>query len=250
MRFTSLVFGLLVFLLQCTCGPTSRAQTAPTEVDIELVLALDISFSMDIEELELQREGYARAFRSAEVKRAIAGGQLGRIAVTIFDWAAYGDQRISIPWTLLDTPASIDAFADLIDAIPIRRASRTSISGAIDFGVALLQGNRFKGIRVVMDISGDGPNNSGRSVTEARDEALAKGITINGLPILLKRGGMGGIEDLDEYYKTNVIGGPRAFMVQIRSREEFIPVIRTKLLLEIANFLPPEWPHRVAHQFE
>ena len=250
MRFTSLVIGLLVFMLQCPFGPTSRAQIAPTEVDIELVLALDISFSMDIEELELQREGYARAFRSAEVKRAIAEGQLGRIAVTIFDWAAYGDQRISIPWTLLDTPASIDAFANQIDAIPIRRASRTSISGAIDFGVAQLQGNRFKGVRVVMDISGDGPNNSGRSVTEARDEALAKGITINGLPILLKRGGMGGIEDLDEYYKANVIGGPRAFMVPIRTREEFIPVIRTKLLLEIANLLPPERPHRVAHQFE
>ncbi len=241
-----LSFALALLALGAFASPPLRAQApqAPSapgiEVDIELVLALDISYSMDLEELALQREGYAQAFRSAEIKRAIAGGQVGRIAVLMFDWASSSDQRIGVPWTLLDTPDSIDAFADRIAQIPIRRASRTSVSGAIDFGMAQLESNRFQGLRRVMDISGDGPNNNGRPVLPARNEAIAKGVTINGLPILLKRGGWGDIEGLDIYFRDCVIGGPRSFMVPIRSRDEFIPAIRTKLLLEIADLLPAD----------
>ncbi|MBN9064569.1 MAG: hypothetical protein BGP06_01170 [Rhizobiales bacterium 65-9] len=243
---------IAAWMMMGLLAPVSApAQTAPAppppaasriEVDIELVLALDISYSMDIEELALQREGYAQAFRSAEVKKAIAGGEIGRIAVLMFDWASSMDQRVSVPWTLLDTPESIDAFADRIAAIPIRRASRTSISGAIDFAVAQLAGNPYEGTRRVIDVSGDGPNNNGRPVLPARDDALAKGTTINGLPIVMKRGGWGDIDELDEYYKACVIGGPRAFMVPIRAREEFIPAIRTKILLEIADLQPMDLP--------
>lgn len=251
MRRTRLLAAMMLTLGLCAPAvlwaqtpsqPASPPAGPRTEVDIELVLALDISYSMDLEELALQREGYAQAFRSAEIKKAIAGGQLGRIAVLMFDWASSFDQRVSVPWTLLDTPESIDAFADKISAIPIRRASRTSVSGAIDFSVAQLASNPYEGTRRVIDISGDGPNNNGRPVLPARDDALAKGLTINGLPIVMKRGGWGDIDDLDEYYKACVIGGPRAFMVPIRSKEEFIPAIRTKLLLEIADLQPMDLP--------
>lgn len=215
------------------------AQTQePLEVDVELAIAVDISYSMDLEELALQREGYAQAFRSADIKKAIASGQLGRIAVTYFDWADAGNQQVVVPWMLIDSPEKADEFADRIAAQPIRRARRTSISGAIDFGVKQIKANPFRGTRQVMDISGDGPNNSGSPVVPARDAALAAGITINGLPIVLKRGGWGDIDDLDLYYQDCVIGGPRAFMVPIRSREEFLPAIRQKLLLEIADLQP------------
>ncbi|MGL4323818.1 MAG: DUF1194 domain-containing protein [Beijerinckiaceae bacterium] len=217
----------------------SQPQTEPTEVDVELVIAVDISYSMDLEELALQREGYAQAFRSADIKNAIANGQLGRIAVTYFDWADARNQQVVVPWMLIDSPAAADAFADKIAAQPIRRARRTSISGAIDFGVAQIKVNPFRGSRQVIDISGDGPNNSGTPVVSARDAALAGGITINGLPIVMKRGGWGDIDQLDMYYQDCVIGGPRSFVVPIRSREEFLPAIRTKLLLEIAGVYPP-----------
>lgn len=217
----------------------AQSQSEPTEVDVELAIAVDISYSMDLEELALQREGYAQAFRSAEIKKAIANGQLGRIAVTYFDWADHGNQQVVVPWMLIDSPEKADAFADKIAAQPIRRARRTSISGAIDFGVKQIKLNPFRGARQVMDISGDGPNNSGPPVASTRDAAVASGITINGLPIVLKRGGWGDIENLDLYYQDCVIGGPRAFVVPIRSREEFLPAIRTKLLLEIAGVYPP-----------
>lgn len=227
---------------QAPPSPPSAPAAPRIEVDIELILALDISYSMDLDELALQREGYAQAFRSAEIKKAISSGQLGRIAVLMFDWASAFDQRITVPWTLLDSPEAVDAFADKVAAIPIRRASRTSLSGAIDFSVMQLANNPYEGVRRVIDISGDGPNNNGRPVLVARDEALAKGVTINGLPILVKRGGWGDIEELDVYFKNCVIGGARAFMVPIRTRDEFIPAIRTKLLLEIANLLPQDLP--------
>jgi hypothetical protein len=243
MRRIGLLLGLIALVCLWPAEQAARAQTPPQtqiDVDIELVLAVDISYSMDLEELGLQREGYAQAFRTQEIKKAIAGGQLGRIAVMMFDWASSFDQRVTVAWTLLDTPESIDAFADRIAATPIRRASRTSISGAIDFAVGQLSDNKYRGLRQVIDISGDGPNNNGRPVVPARADALAKGYTINGLPIVLKRGGWGDIEDLDEYYKTCVIGGPRAFMVPIRARDQFIPAIRTKLLLEIADLQPDD----------
>jgi hypothetical protein len=209
-----------------------------TEVDLALVVAVDISFSMDTDEQALQREGFAQAFRSKLVHDAIRGGMLGRIAVTYMEWAGSPDQKVIIPWTVLDNSESLMAFADRIASTPLRRAQRTSISGAIDFSVKLLDESGLNATRRVIDVSGDGPNNQGRLVLEAREAALAKGITINGLPIMLRQAGYLDIPDLDVYYKDCVIGGQGSFTVPVRERDQFIEAIKTKILLEIANLMP------------
>jgi hypothetical protein len=214
---------------------------AETEVDVALVLAVDISFSMDMEEQALQREGFVKAFRSPEVQDAIDRGLIGKIAVTYFEWAGAADQHVVIPWTLIDSPAAAVAFADDLEARQIRRARRTSISGAIDMSLRLLDESGVVPMREVIDIAGDGPNNEGRPVTLARDEALARGVTINGLPIMLKRPGYLDIADLDQYYVDCVIGGPGAFVIPVRERVQFPDAIRQKIIMEIAN-LTPERP--------
>ncbi|MGL4810211.1 MAG: DUF1194 domain-containing protein, partial [Beijerinckiaceae bacterium] len=178
-------FLLALFLCMAAWGGPAQlaAQNAPPasepiDVDVELVIAVDISYSMDLEELALQREGYAQAFRSAEIKNAIANGQLGRIAVTYFDWADSHNQQVVVPWTVIANAEDAESFADKIAAQPIRRARRTSISGAIDFGVKQIKDSPFRGTRQVIDVSGDGPNNSGTPVAPARDAAVQAGITI------------------------------------------------------------------------
>lgn len=236
--FTHLAAGLAV--LWGLLVLPAQAQNE-TEVDLALVIAVDISFSMDTEEQALQREGFAQAFRSQLVHDAIRGGMLGKIAVTYMEWAGSPDQKVIVPWTILDNNESLMAFADKIASTPLRRAQRTSISGAIDFGVKLLEESGVTATRQVLDISGDGPNNQGRFVMEARDEALARGITINGLPIMLRKPGYLDIPELDVYYKDCVIGGQGAFMVPVRERDQFIEAIKTKILLEIAG-LTPERP--------
>src|SRR4029077_19719023 len=155
-------------------------------VDVELILAVDVSYSMDMDELAVQREGYAQAIVSREFLQALKSLPNGRISITYFEWAASNDQKIIIPWRLIDGPETADAVAEEILKTPIRRASRTSISGAINFAMPLFDENPYKGTRRVIDISGDGPNNNGEPVLIARDAALAKGITINGLPIMVK----------------------------------------------------------------
>ena len=157
---------------------------ADTEVDLALVIAVDISYSMDVDELALQRQGFADAFRSPQVHDAIRRGTVGRIAVVYFEWAGSWDQRVIVPWSVIDGPESAGVFADKVSAQPVRRAQRTSISGAIDFAMKLLGQSGVDATRRVVDISGDGPNNQGRPVTIARAEALAQGVTINGLPIM------------------------------------------------------------------
>jgi hypothetical protein len=208
---------------------------AESEVDLALVIAVDISYSMDPEEQALQREGFAQAFKSPLVHDAIRRGMLGRIAVVYMEWAGAYDQRVVVPWSILDNPESILAFADRIAATPLRRAQRTSISGAIDYSVKLHEENGIEAQRRVIDVSGDGPNNQGRLVMPARDEAVAKGITINGLPIMLRRPGYLDIPELDVYYRDCVIGGHGAFMVPVRERDQFIQAIKTKILLEVAD---------------
>jgi hypothetical protein len=215
--------------------PQARAET---EVDLALVIAVDISFSMDTDEQALQREGFAQAFRSKLVHDAIRGGMLGRIAVTYMEWAGSPDQKVIVPWTILDNSESLMAFADKVATTPLRRAQRTSISGAIDFAVKLLEESGVTATRQVIDVSGDGPNNQGRFVMEARQEALAKGITINGLPIMLRKPGYLDIPELDVYYRDCVIGGQGSFMVPVRERDQFIEAIKTKILLEVANLMP------------
>jgi hypothetical protein len=212
--------------------PDARAET---EVDVALVLAVDVSRSMDPDEQELQRQGFIDAFRSPQVHDAIRNGMLGRIIVTYFEWSGVDYQNVIIPWTIIDGSVAAMKFADGLHDNPIGRLRRTSISGAIDFGVKLLDQTGVEPIRRVIDISGDGPNSSGRGVVAARDEAIAKGITINGLPIMLKRpSGFGDMENLDLYYKGCVIGGEGAFLVPVRERQQFADAIRTKIIREIA----------------
>jgi hypothetical protein len=209
-------------------------------VDVELVLAVDVSYSMDMDELAIQREGYAQAIVSKEFLSALKTGPTGKIAVTYFEWAASSDQKVIIPWRIIDGPESADAVAAEIMKTPIRRASRTSISGAIYFAMPLFEANSYAGLRRVIDISGDGPNNNGSPVTIARDEALAKGIVINGLPIMAKELSYStmDIENLDLYYEDCVIGGPGSFVVAIKEREKFKEAIRTKLVMEVAGRQP------------
>jgi hypothetical protein len=216
--------------------PGSKA-AGSVEVDVELVLAIDISYSMDFDELALQREGYVQAIASQEFANALKQGTNGKIAVTVVEWAGVAEQRIVLPWRLIDGAASAQAVSAELARMPVRRAFRTSISGALMFSAALFEGNGFRGIRRVIDVSGDGTNNQGPLVTLVRDEVLAKGIVINGLPIMLKEPQPGSIDikDLDIYYEDCVIGGPGAFVVPIREREKFKEAIRTKLVLDIAD---------------
>jgi len=218
---------------------TSDKEASPS-VDVELIIAVDVSYSMDLDELAVQREGYAQAIVSKEFLQALKNGPHGRIAVTYFEWAASGDQKVIIPWRLIDGPESADAVSAEILKTPVRRASRTSISGAIYFAIPLFDEDPYRGLRQVIDISGDGPNNNGSPVTIARDTALAKGIVINGLPIMVKEPSYStmDIENLDYYYEDCVTGGPGSFVVSIKGREEFKEAIRTKLLMEVAGRTP------------
>jgi hypothetical protein len=215
-------------------------QQAAPSVDVELILAVDVSYSMDMDELAVQREGYAQAIVSKEFLQALKSLPNGKIAVTYFEWAASSDQKIIIPWRVIDGPETADAVASEIMKTPIRRASRTSISGAINFAMPLFDENPYRGLRRVIDISGDGPNNNGVPVTGARDAALAKGIVINGLPIMVKEPSYStmDIDNLDFYYEDCVIGGPGSFVVAIKDRDKFKEAIRAKLLLEVAGRTP------------
>jgi hypothetical protein len=220
-------------------GPLAAKEADPS-VDVELILAVDVSYSMDMDELAIQREGYAQALTSKEFLQALKAGPNGKITVTYFEWAASTDQKLIIPWRVIDGPETADAVAAEILRTPIRRASRTSISGAIHFAMPLFEENPHRGLRRVIDISGDGPNNNGPPVTLARDMALEKGIIINGLPIMMKEPSYStmDIDNLDLYFEDCVIGGPGSFVVTIKEREKFKEAIRTKLLLEVAGKTP------------
>ena len=209
-------------------------------VDVELIIAVDVSYSMDPEEQALQREGYVMALTSREFMRALREGANSKIAITYFEWAGQFDQKIIVPWRLIEGPESADAVANEIAAAPYRRASRTSIAGALTFAKPLFDHSGYRGLRRVIDVSGDGTNNAGPLIVPTRDEVLTAGITINGLPIMLKRPTPGtmDIENLDVYYEDCVIGGPGAFVVPIHDRKQFIEATRTKLVLEISGREP------------
>jgi hypothetical protein len=217
----------------------SGSSGAQQQVDLALVLAVDTSGSMDPDELELQRQGYVEAFRSTMLHSAIHNGILGQIAVIYFEWSGPTSQWIVVPWTLVATPEQATAFAERLEDRPSYRSSAlggTSISGAIDFSLYLLTTIPVSAMRQVIDISGDGINDHGRSVTQARDEAVSRGVTINGLPIRLDRSEEAlGVSSLEEHYRDCVIGGPGAFIVPVRDRHELIGAIRTKIVREIAS---------------
>ncbi|MBB4038507.1 hypothetical protein GGR34_000136 [Microvirga flocculans] len=234
------VFSAVMALLAMGFWLSAARAQAETEVDVALVLAVDVSRSMDPDEQELQRQGFMEAFRSPLVHDAIRKGIVGRIIVTYVEWSGVDYQTVIVPWTIIDGPESAMKFADGLDNAPIGRTRRTSISGAIDFSAKLLDRTGVEPLRRVIDISGDGPNSSGRGVMAARDEAVAKGITINGLPIMLKRpSGFGDMENLDLYYKDCVIGGEGAFLIPVRERQHFAEAIRTKIIREIAALPAP-----------
>jgi hypothetical protein len=231
------------FAIAAFAAPNPRfADRSPNAVpvDVELVLAVDVSYSMDPEEQALQREGYVQALTSREFLSALREGANGKIAVTYFEWAGANDQKIVVPWRVIDGPESADAFAADIAKAPYRRASRTSISGALQFGRALFDNSGYRGLRRVIDVSGDGANNAGALVAQTRDETIAAGVTINGLPVMLKRASLGYVDadELDVYYEDCVIGGAGAFVIPIRDRSEFVKATRTKLILEVAGREP------------
>jgi hypothetical protein len=239
---------LLPAALALLAASPALGQEVP--VDVELVLAVDISGSVDQTEANQQRQGYVAALADLAVARAIRSTFTGRVAVTYVEWAGDDMQEVVVPWTVLDGDASAKAFAAALAEAPYRRAMWTSISGAIDFSAPLFDDNGFAGERRVIDVSGDGVNNRGRLVTQARDEAVARGIVINGLPILNDRSQPMGMPTpmeiaLDRYYAESVIGGPGSFVVPATGFEEFKAAILQKLILEIAGNEPqPSAPDR------
>ena len=209
------------------------------DVDIELVLAVDTSRSMDIDELALQREGYAQALESPRFAQAVSGGMLGKIALMYMDWGGSGRHRVILPWTILTGPEDARTAAAILRAQPVANLSGTGISGAVFQALNHIESNPIRGTRRVIDISGDGPNNEGRPVTDAREAARALGIEVNGLPIMLKRaGGIYNLDTLDIYYQDCVITGPSAFVMPVDDPAQLTPAILRKLVLEIAGQMP------------
>ncbi|WP_342781812.1 DUF1194 domain-containing protein [Blastochloris sulfoviridis] len=234
---------LALAALGALLGVPARADVE-IAVDVELILAVDISYSMDEDEQRLQRDGYAQALVSGAFLDAVRSGPSGRIAIAYVEWAGAFEQRTVLDWSLLDGPASAQDIAEKIAQIPLRRAFRTSISGAIAYAEWMFDGNGYRALRRVIDISGDGANNQGEPVTLARDRALENGIIINGLPLLLKRpnAAMMDVADLDLYYEDCVIGGPGAFVVPVRAPDQFAEAIRRKLVMEVAGISPAAPP--------
>jgi len=212
------------------------AARAETRVDLELVLAVDASRSIDGFEYRLQRQGYAKALSHPTVIGAITSGPRRRIALAYVEWSGASQQATLVGWTVVDGKATAGQFAAKLLAAPRRFLGGTSIRGAIDYGLRMFQGNGISGARRVIDISGDGPNNRGLPSTVARDRAVRAGVTINGLAILNDRPSRPPWpeEAVDIYYRTKVIGGPGAFMMVVKGFDAFAAAIRNKLIREIA----------------
>ncbi|WP_281035148.1 MULTISPECIES: DUF1194 domain-containing protein [unclassified Mesorhizobium] len=227
-------------LLACLACAQAAPLAAPADtiaVDVELVLAVDISHSMDEREFALQRAGYVEALRHPDFIKAVRSGVKGRIALAYFEWAGTVRDDALIAWQVIDNAESASAFADKIEARPFRSFRGTSISGALAFGAKLLGGTAFDATRRVIDISGDGPNNIGMPVTTTRDAAVANGIVINGLPILISPSPS--FSHLDQYYAECVTGGPGSFVLPVYAASEFVTAIRRKLVLEVSGVADP-----------
>ncbi len=209
-------------------------------VDVLLVLAVDVSRSIDEDEARLQREGYRDAIAHPRVVEAVRGGVVGAIGLAYVEWAGIEYQRLVIPWTRIASQADADDWAAALGRAPRQSLSWTSVSGGIDFSRQVLGEAQWQAMRRVIDVSGDGVNNSGPPAEEARDRAVAEGITINGLPIHNDRPGFGlrPAVPLDEYYRESVVGGPGAFVVAVEEFESFGVAVRRKLIREISD-LPP-----------
>ncbi len=199
-------------------------------------------------ELDIQRDGYAAALTHERVLQAIADGAYGRIAVTYFEWAGVSSHHVIVPWTVIAGKADAERVAALLSARPPNSARRTSIAAALDFGADLFAESQYQGMKRVIDISGDGPNNQGEPVNTARDAVVEQGIVINGLP-LMTTGGFSSVYDvtnLDDYYTDCVIGGPGAFMIPVNDWSQFPEAVRRKLVLELAGPFSPAWRAEMA----
>ncbi|WP_426956076.1 DUF1194 domain-containing protein [Muricoccus radiodurans] len=219
----------------------AAAARAEEPVDLLLVMAVDVSRSIDEDEARLQREGYRNAVSDPRVVEAIRSGMTGAIAVAYVEWAGSEYQRLVIPWTRIASQADADSWAETLSRAPRIALSWTSISGGLEFSRRVLEECAFEGTRRVIDVSGDGVNNSGRPVEEVRDRLVAEGITINGLPIVNDRPTFGRppIVPLDQYYQQSVIGGDGAFLIVAEDFDAFGSAVRRKLVREIAGLPGP-----------
>lgn len=241
------------FLLRSTLRPLAAAALllggpaagAPDDddvaVDLALVLAVDVSLSIDEKEAAVQRSGYVHALKDKRVADAIRSGPIGRIAVTYVEWSSVYHQVQLVPWRVISDAKTAQAFADEVAAAPVKPGSTTSISAGLDFAVKLFDKNGFDAGRKVIDISGDGYSDYGRPVRDARDDAVKAGVTINGLAMMFDRPAWKQEvpEDLDRYYNEQVIGGPGAFFITVRTPNDFSQSLLHKLVLEIASLKPP-----------
>ena len=235
------MFRCAILLLVLASAAPAKVALAAEPVDLLLVLAADVSRSVDSQKFQLQREGYAAALSNPRVLDAIRAGRNGRIGVLFLEWSGLGNQKVVIDWMLIDGPKAAQAFGDRLLESPRSFADRTSISGGIDAAVAQLARAPFAAERRTIDVSGDGTNNAGRDVTQARDETLALGITINGLVILSETplpwnpehtNPPGG---LAKYYRDNVVGGPGSFVLEAKDFNSFGQAIAKKMVAEIAD---------------
>ena len=226
-------------VLASIAGGIAKGTDDLVEVDLELILAVDVSRSIDGDEHRLQREGYVAAFRHPDLLRAIRSGPIGRIAVVYFEWAGKRHQSVAVPWTVLGDGNDAEAFADALAAQPILPEAGTSISASLMFAERIFDVSGARGLRRAIDISGDGVNNDGPALAEVRQRLIANGITINGLPIDL---GPEGVGDLTDYFECCIVGGPGAFAIAVGDKTELAAAIRRKLVLEIAWLPTPPVP--------
>jgi hypothetical protein len=233
-KATQLRFAVCALLATLLGAPVSAGEQT---VDLELVMATDVSYSVDDNEARLQREGAIAAFHSPDVLKAIRSGALGRIAVAYIVFGSSGSQKVVVNWHVIHDEESAAAFADALAARRLDHGVQTSISSGIDLAARMIEASGFEATAKVIDVSGDGPNNDGRLVEPARDDAIAKGITINGLPIVTEadKFDVYYLPDLDKYYAGCVIGGPHAFLDVSHGFEDFARAIRRKLVLEISD---------------
>jgi uncharacterized protein DUF1194 len=243
-NLTRRAFTVAATLAAVTVSLATAARAAE-EVDLLLVLSSDVSRSVDAPKFKLQRDGYAAAIVNPRVIQAIRSGALGKIAVSFVEWSGVGAQKVVIDWTVIRDEATAKDFSAQVVEAPRAFADRTSISGGIDFAMAQLARSPFQSNRHTIDVSGDGTNNAGRDVNDARDEALAKGVTINGLVILSEQPMSWNADHtnppggLDKYYRNNVTGGPGSFVMVAENFNSFGQAILNKLIAEIAaNTLP------------
>jgi len=236
-------FGRKILMVAATLLFSAPASAA-TAVDLALILAVDVSMSIDEGEAGTQRAGYVSALRDKRIADAISGGPIGRIALTYVEWSSPYHQVVIVPWRIISNAADAKKFADELNGLPYKAGSTTSISGGLDFAVKLFKSDLFEATRRVIDVSGDGYSDYGRPVTAARDAAVAAGITVNGLAIMNERPKWKQAvpTDLDTYYRDNVIGGPGSFYIAVRNLEDFTRSVMQKLVLEIADLMSDRSP--------